>query len=297
MVKMIPFPKEEYARYLEALNHYQQKDYDKAIQAFKEISHLPHFRPLITKPFVHSNMELKKYRDVYDFIEDTFLEPNSDEDYLIERYVYTMILEKNYDQANQLISILLDAGDISEHLTRSLKKLRHMVQEFKRKEAIENKLEEIEFSYHSNLIDLVMNLDQLDIQEYQQAIYEILQDKHADPFIKYQLLEYLRVESSIKSVPYINSFDEHFTIDFNQFTPIYETDTYIEPPKMAYSLLQKTDYSIVVDLKFIQNIWLNEYICAYPKVFQDHELIAFHLRDKVLYLMGEKEQFGQFLIF
>lgn len=294
MAKLIQFPKEEYNRYLEALQLYKQKDFLSARIAFQTLQHLPYFRTLMTKPYVLTLIALKDFRSVYQWIEDALLLETQNEDELIEYYIYTMIQEKKYREAMELIYLFLDAMDLSMELRKTLLKLKNMAREFEKRDQIEQRLKEIKFSYHHELVDLILDLENLSIKEHESLILETLQDPYADPFIKYQLLGLLYKHDYRKKVNYVNSLNESFEINTCEFQPIDELESFQVPPRLANQLLQRE--SLVVDLKFIENIWLNEYLLIYPKSLKDYELIAFHLCDKVLYLMGEKQQLGHFRI-
>ncbi|HEY8435829.1 MAG TPA: hypothetical protein VIK63_02115 [Haloplasmataceae bacterium] len=294
MVKLIPFPKEEYRRYLEALNYYQQEDYLSARFAFQSIQHVPGFRSLITKPFIMTLIALKDFRTAYRWIEDALAMDPGNEDELIESYIYTMIQEKKYSEAIELIYLFLEAWDLSDELKKALYKLKHLAKACRRKDEIEQRLNQIKFTYHDGLVELIRHFDDFDIQTHESLILDIFQDPYADPFIKYQLLERLNKSDYDKTISYVNGLREQFYLTREDFTPLEALDCVQIPPKLANHLLERDAY--VVDLKFIENIWINEYIMVYPKKLTDYELIAFHLRDKVLYLMGEQGPLGQIRI-
>ena len=213
-------PKNEYEQFLEAMSYYHQGDYTSAYQSFKPIQHLPHFRTLMTKPFVHTNIALKQFHVVYEWIEESLVIDDRNEDELIEWYIYTMIQEKKYGEAIELIHVFLEAVDLSYDLRKALLKLKNMATEFQKKDRIETKLSEIAFSYQRDLIDFILQIDRINIETHEPLMLEILQDAYADPFVKYQLLELLHGKGYDQPITYVNGLKERFTINPKDFVPI-----------------------------------------------------------------------------
>jgi uncharacterized protein YozE (UPF0346 family) len=291
MVKIIPFPTNDYEIYLQALNEYQDKNYEKAIQYFNRICHMDYFKRICLSPMIDCLIELANYEKVYDLIEEAFLNEEINEEYLLEKYIATMLLDRKINEADQLIELMIHGVDISKNMKGTLKKLKRLSNEMIRKDEIEMKMHTIEFKQQNERVNLIMNLDHINFQDYKTTILDILTDDQADPLIKYELLKYLKSETNVKEVPYRNGENEEFRLDLTLFDDIKETEIVQMPPLIAHQLLQEEHPELIIDLGFIQNIWFNDYLLIYPKQENDYHLVANHLKEKVLYLMGENESF------
>jgi uncharacterized protein YozE (UPF0346 family) len=291
MVKTIPFPTNDYAIYLQALNEYQEKEYEKAIHLFNKICHIHYFKRITLNPMIDCLMQISEYERIYDLIEEAFLNEDIDEEYLLEKYIATMILDHKIDEASQLIDLMIHGVDISKNMKGILEKLKRLSKEMIRKNEIEKKMHTIEFKQQNERVNLIMNLDHINFDEYKSTIFDTLSDYQADPLIKYELLKYLKTETDVQKVNYFNGENEEFSVDLTLFEDIKQTEIVQIPPRLAYRYLQEEYPELIVDLNFIQNIWFNDYLLIYPKQEEDYHLIANQLKEKVLYLMGETDSF------
>lgn len=287
MVKMISFPKGDYDQYLKAIDLYDNEYYTESLELFDHLYQKNHFKKLVIKYLLDIHILLERFTKVYDLIEEAFLDGQVEEDYLIERYIYAMILDQKYQNALKFIELLLCCDDISVELKQELNRQKKLAEELMMKHHLFNEGSLSEIRRHSEMVNLIVNLEQLNYSRDKVKVIGILTDQKADPLIKYQLIKYLASNGLERIVPYTNSYGEQFDFDLYQFVDIYDEEVYLIPPRIVYDNICKYDREFIINLELIQSIWLNDYLKIYPKQTDDIQLLAYILHQKINQLFKE----------
>lgn len=288
MSKVLAFPKREYSIYLKALSCYRKQAYQMAIYYFKQIDHLPYFKKLILNPLFDAYLQIGAYREIYDWLEDNFLVNALDEDDLIDKYIYTLLHDQRARQAEALIQVMMESQELTPKFKRKLRKYQWITKEILRKEAIEKRMEIFAYAYQNQQVNLLINLDQLVFDENQDVLLALLQDAKADPLIKYQILLYLKERNYQDTIEYVNSFQDTFIISLDHFTAYEQDERFFLPPKLVHQQLLTTHPHLIIDLSFIENIWLNDYLALFPKQEGLNQLVE-QLKAKILYIIDPRE--------
>ncbi|MDF2699357.1 MAG: Anaphase-promoting complex, cyclosome, subunit 3 [Haloplasmataceae bacterium] len=268
MERFILFPKNEINLFNEGKKYFSESDYQKAITYFEKAIKIKYLKTDCIKYLIDCHIELHNYDEVYKMIEDEFVDHNVDEEYLLKKYLYTMVLDEQFIEANEIIKIYKQNKAVSNDLERYLDNLLNI---------IDNKLDDKEVQLMKYLtsdkfedhIQIILNLERLDYQKYKPEIINFLNKSDIDSFIKYNILKYLIDNNKVQSITYTNYYNKQFIIEKKVFINLLEDKRFNEPIETVSKNLE-SNYSFAIN--FVKNIWLDFCIKHYPDLIENIEL-------------------------
>lgn len=274
MERIILFPKVEFQLFNEGKKNFNESNYQKAISLFNKALSLKYIKSDCIKYIIDCYIELHNYDEVYKIIENEFVDKNVSEDYLLRKYLYTMVVDELYIEANEIINIYKQNKVISNELEQFLDEMLII---------INNKLNEknvnqtdmfrkyLTSSRFEDHMQIILNLEQLDYDKLKKEISTFLLNNKIDCFVKYNLLKYLFDNKLVKILDYRNYFNEQFIIKEESFINLLEDKRFIEPINMVNKNIEN-DYAFATP--FIKNIWLDYCVNHYPKILDDINLAS-----------------------
>jgi tetratricopeptide (TPR) repeat protein len=281
MEKLILFPKQEVLLFNQAIACYNKKAYQKAVSLFENLKNFNYYQSKCIKYLIECHIELCNYEKVYQIIEDEFVEQNLDEEYLLKRYLYTMVLDHHYFESEEIINIYLKCPHISKSLRKYLLDLKIIMKErLNSKEQIEQfemkkHLESDKFEDH---IQIILNLDSLKTVPNLDDLLKFLSREEVDSFVKYNLLKYLFEQNLISEVPYVNYFNQLCLVKKEEFVDVFNDERYLKPIELVKHRLAKK--GITTD--YVSNVWLDYCLKCYPKLIDDNRVGACLLHAMIL---------------
>lgn len=269
MEKLILFPINEIRYFNEGKKKYSCKNYQDAIAFFEKAMNIKYFKHECIKYLIDCHIELHHFDEVYKMIENEFVGKNLSEDYLLKKYLYTMILEEQYVEASELIKLYKSNQSTSVELKHYLDELMVFIEVQKEKshDMMRYFLSD-EFEDH---IQIILNLDKIDADQYVIEINEFLNHPQYDPFIKFNLLKYLMEHELLNEVHYRNFYDESFIIQNKDFVDLLNADCYLLP---INNVLHNIEGNYGFTNAYIRHIWLDFCIKHYPNLIEDEMLAS-----------------------
>jgi len=273
MERFILFPKNEFRYYNDGKNCFKNHHYQQAALLFEKALNLKYLKKECIKYLIDCHIELHHFEEVYKMIENEFVDKNVDEPYLLKKYLYTMVLEEQYVEVNELIKIYKENKVVSSDLKSYLDELEMM---------IEDKLDE-KNSHHDYMmkyflsdafedhIQIILNLKKLNVSKYKIEINQFLENPQIDSFIKFSLLKYLIENDLVEHVNYQNFYCEEFTITKENFVDILNDVKFLKPITIVLNNIDN-EYQVAKD--FIKNIWLDFCMKHYPDLINDIKLAS-----------------------
>src|SRR5690554_4052275 len=158
MERIILFPKYEYQCFNEGIKCFKEKKYEKAINMFEKATKIKYFKKDCIKYLIDSHIELHHFDEVYRMIENEFIDKNVDEEYLLKKYLYTMVIEEQYFEVLELIKIYQNNQYISKDLKEYLNQLQKLIEKNKASKSI-GMMKYFLSSDFSDHIQIILNLD------------------------------------------------------------------------------------------------------------------------------------------
>ncbi|ERJ13558.1 hypothetical protein [Haloplasma contractile] len=274
MGKIMNFPKDDVYNFQKGLNDYNLGNYYDAYQSFMKTLSGKTLKEKSIKYIVECLIELKEYDQVYKMIENEFVEKNVDEDFLIQKYIFTMYLEGLYSQVLEIIKVYRKSNQCSREIMIFFDELEQVI-DIKMQHVTH--YEELAFKEWLSSNDflkqmkIVTNIDNLDLERFKPDIRQFLQDQEADSHIKYILLKYLMDHDDDSVYTYINKRGDEFRIMRSGFTDLYDDSLFLSP-------LDLVKENIINQYpqgeRYLKNIWLTYCLDLYPNLIRDHKVSA-----------------------
>lgn len=274
MERMILFPKYEYQCFHEGVKCFEEKKYEKAITLFNIAQKIKFFQKDCIKYLLDCHIELHNFDEVYKLIENEFIDKNIDEEYLLKKYLYTMVIEEQYYEVLELIKIYRNNQFISKDLKNYFLELQKLIEENKTFGMMKYFLSN-DFNDH---MQIILNLDKLDVKRYYIEITKFCGNAEVDAFVKYCLVKYLMENDLIDEINYTNYFKESYTINKKNYFDILNNNCFLEPIDIV---MEKIEHKNVVE-PYIKNIWLDFCVKYYPHLISDVNLACALLHILVL---------------
>ncbi len=283
MEKFILFPKNEFKQFNEGVKYFNAQVYDKALYFFEEAVKIKYFKKECIKYLIDCHIELHHFDEVYRMIENEFVDKNVDEEYLLKKYLYAMILEEQYVEVGELINIYKYSKNITPELNSYFTELEKIIDKYEKSgKGKANMMKYFLSNDFEDHLQIIFHLDQLDVDKYQIEINNFLNNSQIDAFIKYSLLKYLMENNKVDKVKYTNYFNEHFIIDNDEYIDLLSNQLFYQPIE---SVLDNLDNKTVAK-EYIKNIWLDFCVKYYPHLIHDIKLASAVLHALILRTMN-----------
>lgn len=282
MERIIIFPKAEYQSYREGIKNYKTQEYKKAINFFEKAVNVKYLKKECIKYLIDCHIELHHFDEVYKMIENEFIDKNIDEEYLLKKYLHTMVIEEQYLEVLELINIYQHTHSISTDLRLYLNQLQKALEDQKSPGLMKYFLSN-DFSDH---IQIILNLDKLDIDKYHLEMERFFNNPNVDAFVKYSLLKYVMENNIFKEISYTNYFADSFTISKTNYFDLNKSNLFLIPiSKVSNNLKFESNLEAL-----ITNIWYDFCIKYFPNLIENIDLASAVLH--VFMLKSLKKQFN-----
>ncbi|QVK19021.1 hypothetical protein KHQ81_04755 [Mycoplasmatota bacterium] len=270
MERLILFPKNEFKYYNEGKKCFKNHHYEKAIFLFEKAMKLKYLKKDCIKYVIDCHIELHQFEEVYKMIENEFIDKNVEETYLIKKYLYTMVLEEQYIEVNELIKIYKENKDFSVDFKSYLDELQILVEEkLSHQNGFMMKFfKSDDFEDH---IQIILNLEKLNVSKYEIEINQFLNNPQIDSFVKFIFLKYLITNNIKDELNYTNHYGKQFLITKENFIDVLNDNRYIEPIDIV---LKNEKINQLFEKAYIRNIWLDFCIKYYPQLIDDLNLAS-----------------------
>ncbi len=271
MERFILFPKNEIRNFNEGKKYFQENHYQKAIVLFEKAINLKYLKKDCIKYLIDCHIELHNFEEVYKMIENEFVDKNVEEEYLLKKYLYTMVLEEQYVEASEIIKIYQQNKEVSNDLKQYLDELLYFIDKKlnQKNNNQENMLNFFLSDRFEDHIQIILNLEKLNVDKYELEIKQFLNNAKIDSFIKYNLLKYLMENELFKQVYYTNYYQEKSLLTKTTFIDVLNDERYFTPIQLV---LQNVEHEYSNAKEFIQNIWLDFCIKHYPHLIDEINL-------------------------
>jgi hypothetical protein len=283
LAKLIPFPKNQNQIFLEAVKLYEMGQLHQSQDLFNKLREDNLFKKYAIKYSIEINIQFKRYEHVYSIIEDEFVNLNLSEDYLIDRYIYTMILDSKYNDAVKMIDMLVNNNCVTNPLVIKFSRYKQIIQTLASR-SYTSTLESYLSSkrrgeYMFNIDERNLNWDELS---------NLLVNAQADSLVKYHALKKAITEYRLHDIEYINCMGQRFTINSDNFVDIEKSEIISEVVNRVYESIIHYSRDIIIDKTVITNIWVNEYLRIYPNSNINFNRCCFYIHKLILELLNEK---------
>lgn len=278
MEKILVFPKHELKCFYEGIRCFNYKQYERALVLFDKAKGVDYIKCECLKYIIDCHIELHHFDEVYRIIENEFIEQNLDEEYLIKKYLYTMVLEEQYLETLELIKIYQNNHYSSNDLKKYLNDLKVVIEEHLNSEKHVDFMKYLLSDSFEDHLEIIFNIDKLDVNKYIIEIERFLTNPHHDSYIKYTLLSYLMENQLIKRIRYTNYFNETFIITPDNFINLFNHAILHEPVEVVYQQL----YDSSINKSYIQNMWTDFCVKYFPHLVLDIKVACTILHGYIL---------------
>lgn len=272
MERFIFFPKNEIKYFNEAKKCFKDSHYKIAIPLFEKAVKLKYLKKDCIKYLIDCHIEIHNFEEVYKMIENEFVEKNVDEEYLLKKYLYTMVMDEQYIEASEIIKIYKQNKVVSNDLFLYLDDLSFLIEEKLRiqnnnqGDLIKKYLLSDQFDDH---IQIILNLEQLNYQKNANEIQDFLNNIEVDAFVKYNLLKYLIENDFVAEICYTNYYNEKTVVTASNFIDLLNDSHYND---VIIRVLSKVENDYVNSKEYVKNIWLDFCVKHYPNLIDDFDL-------------------------
>jgi len=277
MDKILVFPKQELRCYYEGIKCFNNKQYARALALFDKAKEIETLHQECLKYIIECHIELHHFDEVYRIIENEFIDQNLDEEYLIKKYLYTMVLEEQYLEALELIKIYQNNFYSSPDLKKYLMELSKIINDKLNHNEIDFMKYLLSDAFEDHL-EIIFNLDKLNASKYIIEIEAFLTNPDVDAFVKYTLLAYLMENKLINRIKYTNYFKETFIIDQQNFVNLFNQPIFHEPVEIVY----KQIHDSTIKKSYIKNLWTDFCVKYYPHIILDLRVACAFLHGYIL---------------